>query len=128
MRNYIDKLPAYNYAMTIDPLTYRPKHDSEKEVDELEKVIFAPDPETGFPHSQIPLALTQSNNVQIREYINKYMQAQDGEHFVVTDVKEAFACMGNPWAQYGSEVDDEVSYLKRVAKESIKEKNQTKNS
>ena len=39
-------------------------------------VIFAPDPETGMPRSDIAIYMSEKTNPQVRDYINKFLMNQ----------------------------------------------------
>ena len=88
-KKVIEMLPAYDYAPTLNRetmpfcTTVITEHD-----DDLQHLIFAPDPETGFPSSQLPLNLQKSMENDVREYVNKYLQPQNGYSLGVEDVKE----------------------------------------
>lgn len=87
---------------------------------DIQRLLFAPNPETGFPCSQLPVELTKTADPEIREYVNKYLQAVQGQEMAVTDVREGFDSIVSRYAQFGSEVDDEIERLKGVVKESVK--------
>lgn len=111
--SWVEEMPAE--TMPVDR-TCIIEHD-----DDMQSLIFAPDPVTGFPNSQIPVEVEKSANVEIREYVNKYRQPS-GENIVgVTDVKEGFASIVSRYAQYGAEVDEEIDRLQGVVKDKVKE-------
>lgn len=91
---------------------------------DLQRLLFAPNPETGFPCSQLPVELTKSADPEIREYVNKYLQAVQGQEMAVTDVREGFDSIVSRYAQFGSEVEDEIERLKGVVKDTVKRNQQ----
>jgi hypothetical protein len=129
MKNLINQLKQYNIGLAAPLHTHIAEfHILETADSDLEKVIFAPDPNTGFPNSALRLRVTKELAPELNEYISKYLQPQEGEGMSVTDVREGFDSIINRYAQYGSEVDDEAARLRKVVSDTIKRNNQSKDS
>ena len=82
----------------------------------IEKIIFAPDPVTGLPMSDLSLPLDVANDPSVREYVDKWLHrnmADRAEQSNIMDVDDFDPDTIKPRrAQFGTERDSYITGLR----------------
>lgn len=93
MRKDINRFPEYadldvsKIKVHVDEV---PQIDDDK-VDELQKLIFAPDPRTGLPQSDLGIVLSKDSNPEIAQYIRDHLMTKNVSQSQSQNVDEVLA-------------------------------------
>lgn len=79
--------------------------------DDLERVIFAPSPLTGFPDNGLSVLVDKCASQEIKEYIQKYL-AENPSVSSPSSIEEGFNTITNRYMQYGSELESVAEQLR----------------
>ncbi|MBQ6063914.1 MAG: hypothetical protein IJK87_09860 [Prevotella sp.] len=106
-KSYIVKrLPCYDDSVLSQPRETMPYDTTtlESANDDLERVIFAPSPLSGFPSNGLQVLVDKKASQEIKEYVQKYL-SEVPQSSSPQSIEEGFATIVSRYSQYGSELD-----------------------